>query len=103
MFQEMILYQIYIIATVCMFVCMTPILRNVKRIILQYRIQRGTWPVNVPGDWRRISLKPFDCSLCLTFWVSLAINCYLFSIPEAIGISCINALVASQLEKYLKK
>lgn len=99
----MILYQLYIIATVCLFVCRTPILRKVKYTILKYRVLSGQWPRNVQPDWRLVPLKPLDCPLCLTFWVSLAINCYLYSIPEAIGLASINALIASELEKYLRK
>jgi len=91
-----ILNQLYIIATVCMLICRTPIIRKVKWLLFGHIT--GT---NMAWIQRRI--KPFDCPLCLTFWVSIIINSYLLSIPQAIGIASINALVASELEKYLTK
>jgi hypothetical protein len=101
--MNIILTQLYIIATVCMLVCRTPILRKVKYTILKYRITSRQWPVNVTPDWRLVKLRPFDCPLCLTFWVSVIVQGYSLPILEAIGIASISALVASELEKYLRK
>lgn len=40
--------------------------------------------------------KPFDCGMCLTFWVALAINYFLskFTLLDAFGFSCMSACVA---------
>jgi hypothetical protein len=89
--MNVILTQLYIIATVCLLVCRTPIIRTVKIWI---------WG---PINWRIHRIKPFDCPLCLTFWVSVLVQGYSLPIFEAIGIASISALVASELEKYLRK
>lgn len=88
--MNFILTQLYIIAFVCLLICRTGIIRWVK-----FKV----WG----AEWAKHSIKPFDCPLCLTFWVSLAIDCYLYTIPVAIGQAAINALIASELEKYLRK
>jgi hypothetical protein len=91
-----VLNQLYIIATVCLLICRTPIIRKVKWWL--YGHKTGTYTA-----WFNRRIKPFDCPLCLTFWVSIIINGYLLSIPQAIGIASINALLASELEKHLRK
>ena len=90
--MNLILEQLYIIATVCLLICRTGIIRWLK------------WRLFGPAlDWAANRIRPFDCPLCLTFWVSLAVDGYSLNIWEAIGIASINALAASELEKYLNK
>lgn len=90
--MNIILQQVYIIATVCLLICRTGIIRWIK------------WRLFGPAiDWAANRIKPFDCPLCMTFWVSLFVDGYSLSIPEAVGIASVNALIASELEKYLRK
>lgn len=96
--------QLYIIATVCLLICRTPVIRKVKWYLFegQNTIARK-WFVKDNTAWFMIRMKPFDCPLCLTFWVSVVVNCYSLQWTEAIGIASINALIASELERYLNK
>lgn len=99
-----LLNQVYIIATVCLLICLTPLVRKAKWLLFGHRNvgwhQLRGLP---PKPWFEYRMKPFDCPLCLTFWSSLAIDGYLYSVPEAIGMASVNALIASELEKYLRK
>jgi hypothetical protein len=86
---DFIIIQLSIIAPIQLVLSLTSIVRSLK--------------IYFYGDeWISKSWKPFDCPLCLTFWVSLIVNCYLYGIV-GFTIACINAIIAQQLERYFKK
>lgn len=57
------------------------------------------------------SLKPFDCPLCLTFWISICFGFYLFGLQlTTILLACVNAflgnitnLIFIKIEKIINK
>lgn len=68
-------------------------------------MQNIRWRLKVSGLWfkeiagRRMErrLKPFDCSMCLAFWMALFIPHH--SIIESVGYGAIAAMVAVMIEK----
>jgi len=56
-------------------------------------------PVRFP---RRI--KPFDCSLCLSFWICLYLSHYKAGQPimESVGLACISAVLSVLIVKVTK-
>jgi len=86
---DFIITQLSIIAPIQLVLSLTGIIRTLK-----YRMYGA--------DWISKSWKPFDCPLCLTFWVSLIVNCYLYGIV-GFTVACINAMIAAELERYFKR
>lgn len=48
----------------------------------------------------RAAVKPFECPLCLSFWVGLVIFVYAYGIP-GIAYACLSAVIAAFIDRNI--
>lgn len=59
----------------------------------------------LPNDWHKVSLKPFDCAFCLSWWINIILHTH--TMPDQsswviiILVSLASSIVAAQVEKHL--
>ena len=64
-------------------------------------IKKAIWKKFIKtGDYHNLILKPFECSLCMTFWTLLIylLCAHTFTIP-AIAFSCLLAFLTPQVKE----
>lgn len=78
---------------------------NLSGVMKQFKwwlMIRGYWyELKYPGKMTR-RLKPFDCEMCMGFWLGL-INFLLFhpvSIPLAIGLAALSSILSIWITTY---
>lgn len=92
----MVLINVLILTTiVCFIVDVSGIVDSVKRRIWKWLFK--------DREYNEFQLKPFDCSLCLSFWVGLIYIICLgqFNIPM-IGYVCLMSLLSGVITKMMK-
>lgn len=95
--MKIIIDLFFIAVIVVVIVDMSGIISTVKAGIAAWLTKHGR-----PTDPKNIQLKPFDCSLCTTFWVGLGflIGGGAFSLPYLAAL-CLVALSTSIIDDIL--
>lgn len=89
----MILINLLLIANIVVFIVdNTDLIDNIKKFLWKKFIKTG--------DYHNIILKPFECSLCMTFWSSIIYLLVIqqFTLPF-IAFGCLLAFLTPQIKE----
>ena len=80
---------------VCFVVDISDFIDTIKNIIWK-------WVFNGKREYREFRLKPFDCSLCMTFWIGLIwITINGFTLINLLSV-CLFAALSEEISNFIK-